>query len=66
MELRVVVAGDRRVTENLILEVRAFAQRFGLEMPGIKIIRQPRVGSKAKREKVRSKNKARPRRSSRV
>jgi hypothetical protein len=59
-ELRVVLTGDRRVTENLILEVRAIAQRCGLEMPSVQVIRQPNVGAKTtKTKKVASNRKPR-------
>jgi hypothetical protein len=61
MEFRVVLAGDRRVTENFILEIRAIAQRCGLEMPSVQVIRQPRVGAKStKKKKVPSHRKPRP------
>jgi len=43
MELRVALSGDQRVAENLILEVRAIAQRCGLEIPNIQVVRQPKV-----------------------
>jgi hypothetical protein len=54
MELRVALTGDQRVTENLILEVRALAQHFGLEIPSIQVLRQPKVGPKTIRTKERS------------
>jgi len=61
MELRVVLAGDRRRAENLILEVRAIAQRCRLEMPSVQVIRQPNVGAKTtKKKKVPSHRKPRP------
>ena len=47
VEFRVVLNGDRRLTENLILEVRAIAQRCGLEMPSVQVVRQPNVGARA-------------------
>jgi hypothetical protein len=60
MELRVAFTGDRRATENLILEVRAIAQRCGLEMPSVQVIRQPNVGAKTtKTKKVASHRKSR-------
>jgi hypothetical protein len=60
MELRVVLTGDRRATENLILEVRAIARRCGLEMPSVQVIRQPNVGAKTmKTKKVASHRKPR-------
>ena len=54
MKLEVALTGDQRATESLILEVRAIAQRFGLEIPSVQILRQPRVGPKRIRTKVRS------------
>jgi hypothetical protein len=51
MELRVAVSGDQRVVENLILEVRAIAQRCGLEIPNIRVVRQPKVGPKTPKKK---------------
>jgi hypothetical protein len=47
MELCVVLRGDRRLAENVILEVRAIAQRCGLEPPSVQVTRQPLVGPKA-------------------
>jgi len=46
MQLSVGVTGDQRLAENLILEVRAMAKRYGLEIPRVEIVRQPRVGPK--------------------
>ena len=46
MQLSVGVTGDQRLAENLILEVRAMAKRYGLEIPRVEIMRQPRVGPK--------------------
>jgi hypothetical protein len=47
MQLSVALTGDQRLAENLILEVRAMAKRYGLEIPSVEIVRQPRVGPKA-------------------
>jgi hypothetical protein len=54
MELRVALTGDQRVAEDLILEVREIAQRFGLEIPNIQVLRQPKIAPKTIRTKVRS------------
>jgi hypothetical protein len=51
MELSVVLRGDRRLAENVILEVRAIAERCGLEPPSIRVTRQPLVGAKAPKAK---------------
>jgi EAL domain-containing protein (putative c-di-GMP-specific phosphodiesterase class I) len=48
MQLSVSLTGDQRLTENLILEVRAMARRYGLETPNVEVVRQPRVGPKVK------------------
>lgn len=40
------VAGDRRVAEDVILEVRALAQRFGLEPPQVRVVSWPTAGPK--------------------
>jgi hypothetical protein len=46
MQMSVALTGDQRSAESLILEVRAMARRYGLEMPSVEIVRQPRVGPK--------------------
>lgn len=48
MQLSVALTGDQRLTENLILEVRDVARRYGLEIPDIQVRRQPRLGPKVK------------------
>jgi hypothetical protein len=58
IELSVAVTGDQRVTENVILEVRAIARRLGLEIPSVKIMREPPMAPKiekraSRRRKVR-------------
>jgi len=58
MELRVALSGDQRVVENLILEVRAIAQRCGLEIPNIRIVRQPKVGPKTPKKKANPRRKS--------
>jgi len=35
MKLKIVVKGDRRLAENVILEVRALGRRYGLGTPTI-------------------------------
>jgi hypothetical protein len=47
MQMSVALTGDQRSAESLILEVRAMAKRYGLEIPSVEIVRQPRVGAKA-------------------
>jgi hypothetical protein len=48
MQMSVALIGDQRLAENLILEVRALAKRYGLEIPSVEVVRQPRVGPKVK------------------
>jgi len=43
------MTGDQRLTENLILEVRALAKRFGLGVADIQIRREPKVRPKRQR-----------------
>ena len=59
MQLKIDVAGDQRLTENAILEVRATARRFGLEISNIEFIRGSSNGRKAR--KPASRQKRRPR-----
>jgi hypothetical protein len=49
MVLKVILKGDRRMAESVILEVRAAAKRCGLEIPSIQIECRPAVGPKTKR-----------------
>ena len=58
MEFRVVLSGDQRMTENVILKVREIAQRCGLETPSVRIIREPKVGPKTTKKKARLGRKA--------
>ena len=41
--LTVALTGDRAMVENVILEVRALAQKFGLEIPDITVIRESTI-----------------------
>ncbi len=47
--LEVVLAGDRRLAENVILEVRALAERYGLEVPEAKVVRETAARPKARK-----------------
>ena len=49
MQLKVVLKGDQRLAENLIIEVRAIAKRHGLESPRISVMRQSAVVAKQKK-----------------
>jgi hypothetical protein len=53
--LKIALTGDRRLTENLILEVRALARRYGLEIPDVSVKRRPRVAAKAAKPASRRK-----------
>jgi hypothetical protein len=53
MQLRVVLKGDQRLAENVILEVRAIAKRRGLESPRISVMRQSSVAPKKKKATAR-------------
>ena len=55
MEVGIRLTGDQRAVENLILDVRAIAQRCGLEIPNIQVIRQPKIGPASRKKKVTSK-----------
>ena len=44
--LTVALTGDRAMVENVILEVRALAQKFGLEIPDVTVISQPTIAPK--------------------
>jgi hypothetical protein len=46
IQMNLIVRGDKRVAENIILEVRALAERRGLEIPSVRVVQQPAVGPK--------------------
>jgi len=52
MQMRVVLTGDQRLAENVILEVRALAKRHGLKIPEASVVRQGSAGSKSKKYNV--------------
>jgi hypothetical protein len=41
--LTVALTGDRAMVENVVLEVRALAQKFGLEISDVTVIRKPTI-----------------------
>ena len=49
MQLKIDLAGDRRLAEDVILEVRALAQRLGLEPPQVRVVNRPAVGPKTRK-----------------
>jgi hypothetical protein len=58
-ELQVTLRGDRRVAENLILEVRALAQRCGLDIAEVAVIPQPKIGPKTTKKAIKQRRKPR-------
>jgi hypothetical protein len=64
MQLEVVLTGDQRLAENVILEVRALAKRYGLGVPSVKVMRRPAVGPKAQTSAPRGDASSRARRAS--
>ena len=53
MQLKIALTGDQRLTENVILEVRAVARRYGLEIPSIEVERRPSTPPKTAKSKSR-------------
>ena len=51
MQLKFAVKGGQRVAENLVLEVRAIAQRLGLETSAVEMERPPKARPKKTRKK---------------
>jgi hypothetical protein len=49
MQLSVALTGDQRLAENLILEVRALASRYGLGIPTVRVVRRSSVGPKVEK-----------------
>ena len=45
----VVLAGDRRLAEEVILEVRALAQRYGLAVPSARVVSRSAPARKTKK-----------------
>jgi hypothetical protein len=59
MRMKVSLNGDRRLTEKVILEVKAAARRLGLEIANVEVVRMPRATRKARKPKSRRKARAR-------
>jgi hypothetical protein len=53
--LEIAVAGDRRHTENLIVQVRAAARKFGLDVSGVHIVPKSSVRPKTPKQSRKSK-----------
>jgi hypothetical protein len=49
MKTKIELHGDRRLTENVILEIQAAARRLGLEIENIELVRPPAGGRKARK-----------------
>ena len=58
MELSITLTGDRRLAENVILEVRAMAQRYGLEIPSVRVLPESSIGPRKLRSAPRDKRRA--------
>jgi hypothetical protein len=54
MQLKIDLAGDRRLAEDVILKIRALAQRFGLDAPQVRVVSRPAVGPKARKRARRA------------
>jgi hypothetical protein len=61
MQLEIAMTGDRRLAENVILEVRALAHRYGLQMPSVRVMRQSSTSPKTETLKSRRRHKPRAR-----
>ena len=59
MYLKIALKGDRRVTEKVILEVKAAAHRLGLEIENVEVTSKPSTGRKARKLASVRKPKAR-------
>ena len=60
----VVLKGDQRLAENVILEVRAIAERHGLEIPNVRVVRRHVVGPKLAKSEARRTRESKARRKS--
>ena len=59
MRLELTVAGDRRLAEDVILEVQARARAYGLEPPVVTVRSQQRLLPKAARRATKRRRRAR-------
>jgi hypothetical protein len=59
MRLKLGLNGDRRLTEKVILEVKAAARRLGLEIANVEVVSKPSTGRKARKPASRRKSRAR-------
>ena len=63
MRLKIGLNGDRRLTEKVILEVKAAARRLGLEIANVEVVRKvarkPPTTRKARKPASRRKRRAR-------
>ena len=57
MQMKLTVAGDRRLAENVVLEVRALARRFGLEIKDVEM----QSGARPRLARPRGRAATRPR-----
>lgn len=59
MRLKIGLKGDQRLTEKVILEVKAAARRLGLEIENVEVIRKPSTSRKARKPASGQKRRAR-------
>ena len=59
MRLRISLNGDRRLTEKVILEVKAAARRLGLEIANVEVVSKPSTRRKARKPASGRKPRAR-------
>ena len=61
VQLKIVLRGDRRLAESVILEIREAALRCGLEIPSIQVEPRPKIVPKRKNVISRQKTGSRAR-----
>lgn len=61
MRVKIGVNGDRRITEKVILEIKAVARRLGLEIANVEVVSKSLSGRKAPKPKPVSRRKSRAR-----
>ena len=57
LTLQLDVAGDRRAAENVILEVRAVAERLGLNIADIQVTDEPAQAAKKRKPPSRQRRR---------
>ena len=49
MRLRIALKGDRRLTEKVILEVKAVARQLGMELENVEVVQKAPNGAKVRK-----------------